>query len=109
MFVILSGGGQVGSGGGMSSWLNDCSMEESGMSDMTMAGCAEHIPPVLGIMSPHITPRLLGVGPPAVLPMGDVLETVTPLIVTSVGALISSIGTDGREGWLVGGGAGTRG
>ena len=36
-------------------------------------------------------------------------DTVTPFIVTSVGALISSIGTDGREGLLVGGGAGTLG
>jgi len=38
-----------------------------------------------------------------------VFDTVTPFIVTSVGALISSIGTDGREGLLVGGGAGTLG
>ena len=36
-------------------------------------------------------------------------DTVTPFIVTSVGALISSIGTDGRGGLLVGGGAGTLG
>ena len=98
----------------MSSKVNDCSMDESGMSDMTKAGCEEQIIPgvagaVLGTGFPHITPWLLGVGPPAVLDIGELLDTVTPFIVTSVGALISNIGTDGRVGWPEGGGAGTLG
>ena len=96
------GGGHDGRGGGISSWEKEGSKDESGMSCMITAGCAEHsIPGWL----PQITPLLLGVGPSAVLDMGEVLDTVTPFIVTSVGALISSIGTAAREG----GGAGTRG
>ena len=69
------------------------------MSAITRAGCAEQIIPdevgtVLGTGLPQITPRLDGVGPSAVFDIGDVLETVTPLMVTSVGALISKIGTE---------------
>lgn len=91
----LSGGGQEGSGGGG----NETSSDESGMSERMSAGRAA-----------QIMPLLVGRGPDgAVCAIGEGRFTETPLIVTSVGALISRTG--GRPsggGGAAGGGAGGR-
>jgi len=61
----------------------EVSREESGTSESTTAGRAA-----------QMIPALEGLGPAAeVWDMGDSLLKVTPLIVTSVGELISSTGT----------------
>ena len=90
------GGGMLGRLGG-----RDGSRDESGTSDMAMAGWAA-----------QMMPELDGVGPAAVIDIGDGFRTVTPLMVTSVGELISRMGAPVavvRPGGATGGGAGGRG
>lgn len=122
-------------GGGEEVWRKEeGSIEESGWSARTMAGLAVNRPEELDEEleelesteedeerteeeeekrdeedpggGPQTTPLELGVGPPAVWDIGEEAATVTPLMVTSVGALMSS--TEGLRG-AGGPGAGGRG
>ena len=65
------------------------SREESGWSSITLTGWAAQMV-LAGAMLSQITPRLVGVGP-RVFPITDwpLCPTVTPLMVTSVGPLMS--------------------